>query len=67
MEKNSKYNMNGENRSGTFGKNSHDNMAIGVYEAIKAKDLRIPEDISVVGYDDMKTVFFMDQEWQLPC
>jgi LacI family transcriptional regulator len=29
-----------------------DRMALGAYDAIKAKGLRIPEDISVVGFDD---------------
>jgi LacI family transcriptional regulator len=27
-------------------------MALGCYEALKALGLRIPEDVSVVGYDD---------------
>lgn len=31
----------------------NDSMAIGVYEAIHKKNLRIPEDISVIGYDDI--------------
>ncbi len=30
----------------------NDRMAIGCYEALKEQGLRIPEDISVVGYDD---------------
>jgi LacI family transcriptional regulator len=30
----------------------NDRMAIGCYEALKERGLRIPEDISVVGYDD---------------
>jgi LacI family transcriptional regulator len=30
----------------------NDRMAIGAYEAIKAWDLQIPEDISIVGFDD---------------
>jgi LacI family transcriptional regulator len=30
----------------------NDRMAIGCYEALKEAGLRIPEDISVVGYDD---------------
>jgi DNA-binding LacI/PurR family transcriptional regulator len=32
---------------------SGDHMAIGAMEAIKAKGLRIPEDISIIGYDDI--------------
>jgi DNA-binding LacI/PurR family transcriptional regulator len=32
---------------------SGDHMAIGAMEAIKEKGLRIPEDISVIGYDDI--------------
>ncbi|KPL60560.1 LacI family DNA-binding transcriptional regulator [Rossellomorea vietnamensis] len=31
-----------------------DHMAIGAMEAIKAKGLRIPEDISIIGYDDIE-------------
>lgn len=33
---------------------ANDLMAIGAYEAIKEAGLRIPEDISVVGYDDQE-------------
>ncbi|MBT8227259.1 MAG: LacI family DNA-binding transcriptional regulator [Dactylosporangium sp.] len=32
---------------------SSDQMACGVYEAVRRKGLRIPEDISVVGFDDL--------------
>ncbi|OAT80165.1 LacI family transcriptional regulator [Bacillus sp. MKU004] len=32
---------------------SGDHMAIGAMEAIKEKGLRIPEDISIIGYDDI--------------
>jgi LacI family transcriptional regulator len=32
----------------------NDRMAIGVYEALKERGLRIPEDVSVLGYDDME-------------
>ncbi|MCC5803720.1 MULTISPECIES: LacI family DNA-binding transcriptional regulator [Rossellomorea] len=31
-----------------------DHMAIGAMEAIKEKGLRIPEDISIIGYDDIE-------------
>ncbi|NMH70861.1 LacI family transcriptional regulator [Bacillus sp. RO3] len=33
---------------------SGDHMAIGAMEAIKEKGLRIPEDMSVIGYDDIE-------------
>jgi DNA-binding LacI/PurR family transcriptional regulator len=32
----------------------NDGIAIGVYEAIKEKGLKIPEDISVIGHDNDK-------------
>jgi LacI family transcriptional regulator len=32
----------------------NDRMAIGVYEALKERGLRIPEDVTVLGYDDME-------------
>jgi LacI family transcriptional regulator len=32
---------------------SSDQMALGVYEAVRRRGLRIPEDISVVGFDDL--------------
>lgn len=37
-----------------------DRMAIGCYEAIKEAGLRIPEDISVVGFDDDPTARYLD-------
>ena len=30
----------------------NDRMAVGAYDAIKSRGLRVPEDISVVGFDD---------------
>lgn len=32
---------------------SSDQMAFGVYEAVRRRGLRVPEDISVVGFDDL--------------
>ncbi|MEV6965584.1 LacI family DNA-binding transcriptional regulator [Hamadaea sp. NPDC051192] len=32
---------------------SSDQMAFGVYEAVRRKGLRVPDDISVVGFDDL--------------
>jgi LacI family transcriptional regulator len=29
-------------------------MAVGAYEALKERGLRIPEDVSVLGFDDME-------------
>ncbi|HQZ11894.1 MAG TPA: LacI family DNA-binding transcriptional regulator [Devosia sp.] len=37
-----------------------DKMAIGAYEAIKEAGLRIPSDISVVGFDDDPTARYLD-------
>ena len=37
-----------------------DRMAVGVYEAIKSRGLRIPEDVSVVGFDDENFARDMD-------
>jgi LacI family transcriptional regulator len=31
----------------------NDMMAIGIYKAMKAKGIRIPQDISIIGYDDI--------------
>jgi len=33
---------------------SNDSMAIGCYEALKEHGLRVPDDVSVVGYDDQE-------------
>ena len=37
----------------------NDMMAMGCYEALKALGLRIPEDVSVVGYDDREVAQFL--------
>lgn len=37
----------------------NDRMAIGCYEALKEMGYRIPEDISVIGYDDTETALHM--------
>ena len=34
-------------------------MAVGVYDALKEHGLRIPDDVSVVGYDDREIARFM--------
>jgi LacI family transcriptional regulator len=36
-------------------------MALGVYEAVRKKGLRVPEDISVVGFDDLP-----EAQWASP-
>lgn len=36
-----------------------DMMAVGCYDALKERGLRIPEDVSVVGYDDREIAQFM--------
>ena len=38
---------------------ANDMMAIGCYDALKERGLRIPEDVSVVGYDDREIAQFM--------
>lgn len=38
---------------------ANDMMAVGCYEALKERGLRIPEDVSVVGYDDREIAQFM--------
>ena len=38
---------------------SNDMMALGAYDALKERGLRIPEDVSVVGYDDREIAQFM--------
>ena len=39
---------------------SNDEMAMGAMQAIKARGLRIPEDISVVGFDDIRYARYTD-------
>ena len=36
-----------------------DPMAIGAYKAIQEKGYRIPEDISIIGFDDIATAQFL--------
>ena len=36
-----------------------DPMAIGAYKAITEKGLKIPEDISIIGFDDIMTAKFL--------
>jgi len=38
---------------------ANDMMAVGTYDALKERGLRIPQDISVVGYDDREIAQFM--------
>lgn len=38
---------------------ANDIMALGCYDALKERGLRIPEDVSVVGYDDREIAQFM--------
>ncbi len=37
-----------------------DGMAVGAFKAIKKKGLRIPEDISIIGYDDADVASWLD-------
>ena len=39
---------------------SNDEMAIGALRAIKAKGLRVPEDMSVIGFDDIRFARYTD-------
>ena len=48
-----------ENRRPTAVFVSNDSMAIGAYRAIAEKGLRIPEDISVVGFNDQPNAKYM--------
>ncbi len=38
---------------------ANDMMALGCYDALKERGLRVPEDVSVVGYDDREIAQFM--------
>jgi LacI family transcriptional regulator, galactose operon repressor len=38
---------------------ANDMMAVGCYDALKERGLRIPEDVSVIGYDDREIAQFM--------
>jgi DNA-binding LacI/PurR family transcriptional regulator len=37
-----------------------DTQAVGVIEALRSRDLRIPEDISVIGYDDIEVAKYLN-------
>jgi DNA-binding LacI/PurR family transcriptional regulator len=37
-----------------------DVMALGAYKAIKESGLSIPEDISIIGFDNIELPYFMD-------
>lgn len=39
---------------------SNDEMAIGALRALKSKGLRVPEDVSVMGFDDIRFARYMD-------
>jgi LacI family repressor for deo operon, udp, cdd, tsx, nupC, and nupG len=39
---------------------SNDEMAIGAMRAIKSNGLRVPEDVSVIGFDDIRFARYMD-------
>jgi LacI family transcriptional regulator len=40
---------------------ANDQMALGVYEAVRRKGMRVPEDVSVVGFDDLP-----ESRWSSP-
>ena len=40
---------------------ANDQMALGVYEAVRRRGLRVPEDVSVVGFDDLP-----ESRWSSP-
>ncbi|GKX29794.1 LacI family transcriptional regulator [Vallitalea longa] len=39
---------------------ANDNMAIGVIKAFKESDIRIPEDVSVIGFDDIELANYLE-------
>jgi DNA-binding LacI/PurR family transcriptional regulator len=39
---------------------ANDHMALGVLRALHAKDIRVPEQLSVVGYDDLPESRFFE-------
>jgi len=45
--------------AGTAAFASNDQMAIGLLAALRERDLRVPEDISVVGFDDIPEAAYM--------
>lgn len=50
--------MRGQHVTAIFSLN--DMMALGVYQAVRAYDLTVPDDISVVGYDDIFVTDLLD-------
>jgi LacI family transcriptional regulator len=40
---------------------ANDQMALGVYEAVRRRGLRVPEDVSVIGFDDLP-----ESRWSSP-
>ena len=38
---------------------ANDNIAVGIYRAVNDEELRVPEDISVVGFNDIPTAQYM--------
>ena len=37
----------------------NDAMAVGVYQALDQAELQVPQDIAVIGYDDIELASFM--------